>query len=249
MRILLVNDDGIMAEGLSHIAKELEKDYELTIIAPENQQSAKSHSITLFEALSVKEVKLDGIKSKAYSVSGTPADCVRVGMEALVPGGIDLVVSGINQGLNSGMDILYSGTVSAAIEASVYNIPSIAISAEYLNGTCRFDLAAKYGKEILEKTKDNLLNSNLVLNVNIPHREEDQIKGIKTCKIGDAIWDNYILEEKQNGDKTVKVIGRKDTILKEDTDRYCLGLGYVTITPLHYDLTNFDLLEEVNKWI
>ena len=249
MRILLVNDDGVMAEGIKAIAKELEKDYELTIIAPETQQSAKSHSITLFEPLIVKEVKLEGIKSKAYSISGTPADCVRVGVEALVPETIDMVISGINMGLNAGMDILYSGTVSAAIEASVYNLPSIALSAEYLNGGCNFDVAAKFGKKILEKVKDQLLKSNLVLNVNIPNREMEEIQGIKTCKIGDVIWDNYILEENQNGEKTVKVIGRKDTVLKEDTDRHCLGKAYVTITPLHYDLTNFKLLEEVNTWL
>ena len=132
MRILLTNDDGVMAEGIYALAKELEKDHEVIIIAPETQRSAQSHAVTILQPLTVKEVKLDGLKSKAYSISGTPADCVRAGLEVLIDEPIDYVFSGINMGLNSGMDILYSGTVSAAIEANIYGIPSIAVSAEFL---------------------------------------------------------------------------------------------------------------------
>ena len=133
MKILLTNDDGIMAEGIQTLAKELEKEHEVIIVAPDIQKSAQSHAITLFKPLVIKTVKLEGIKGKAYSVNGTPADCVRAGIEALTDKPIDLVFSGINIGLNSGMDILYSGTVSAAIEASIYNMPSIAVSTEYTN--------------------------------------------------------------------------------------------------------------------
>ena len=148
MRILLTNDDGIDAEGIYTLAKELEKNYEVIIVAPDNQRSAQSHAITLFQPIVVKEVKLDGLKSKAYSISGTPADCVRVGLDALSGGDIDLVFSGINLGLNAGMDILYSGTVSAAIEANIHNIPSIAVSAEYADGKANFKIAASYAMEI-----------------------------------------------------------------------------------------------------
>lgn len=249
MRILLTNDDGIMAEGIYALAKELEKEHEVIIVAPEIQRSAQSHAVTITQPLTVKEVKLDGLKSKAYSISGTPADCVRAGLEVLIEEGVDYVFSGINLGLNSGMDILYSGTVSAAIEANMYGIPSIAVSSEFLNGTVNFGLASKYAKLIFDQVKDKLKNSKIVLNINIPHRKEEEIKGIKVCKIGGIIYDYYVLEENGNNEKIIKLHGRRDTEPDNDTDRYYLKEGYVTITPLHYDLTNFKLLEEVRTWI
>lgn len=249
MRILLTNDDGIMAEGIYTLAKELEKDHEVIIVAPEIQRSAQSHAITLFQPLVVKEVQLEGLKSKAYSISGTPADCVRAGLEILTDGPIDMVFSGINIGLNSGMDILYSGTVSAAIEANIYKTPSIAVSAELVDGNAKFDIAAKYAKKILEDSKDKLSKSNLVLNINTPYKEEDDILGIKVCKIGGVIYDYYFMDHNEKGEKILKLKGRRETEIEEDTDRYYLQQGYVTVTPLHYDLTNFKLLEEVKGWI
>ncbi len=249
MRILLTNDDGIMAEGLYTLAKELEKNYEVIIVAPDNQRSAQSHAITLFKPLIVKEVKLEGLKSKAYSISGTPADCVRVGLDALSDGEIDLVFSGINMGLNSGMDILYSGTVSAAIEANIYNIPSIAVSAEYFQGKTNFNIGAKYGLKVFENLKEQILETNMVLNINTPYTEEENLAGIKVCKIGEPIYDYYFAGENGDGEKTLEVKGRKHIELEKDTDRYYLRHGYATVTPLHYDLTNFNSLEIVKAWI
>ena len=249
MRILLVNDDGIYAEGLHILAKELEKDYELTIVAPEEQKSAQSHAITISKPLIVKEVKLDGIKSKAYSVSGTPADCVRVALDKLVDEKIDMVISGINQGLNAGMDVLYSGTVSAAIEANMYNIPAMALSAEWIDGKIDYDLAVKYGKDVLNRTKEDFIKNNIILSVNTPYLDGKDISGVKVCKIGSVIYDYYNMENNEvNGERILKLHGRKDRILEEATDRYYLSKGYVTITPLHYDLTNFKLLDMVESW-
>lgn len=248
MRILLTNDDGILADGIYTIAKELEKDYEVIIVAPETQKSAQSHAITLHKPLIIKEVKLEGIKSKAYSISGTPADCVRAGIEAIVKDKIDLVVSGINLGLNSGMDIIYSGTVSAAIEANIYNIPSIAISAEWMNGTANYAIAAKYAKKVLEQSKAKILNTNIVLNLNTPYELNDTNKELKVCTIGGAIFDYYFLEEQENGERILTLKGRKDTEHEEGTDRYYLEKGYATITPLKYDLNNFNLLDSVKNW-
>ncbi len=249
MRILLTNDDGIMAEGIYTLAKELEKEHEVIIVAPEIQRSAQSHAITLFQPLVVNEVKLEGLKSKAYSISGTPADCVRAGLEVLAEGPIDMVFSGINIGLNSGMDILYSGTVSAAIEANIYKIPSIAISAEWVDGNVNFETAAKYAKYILDLSENKLRESNIVLNINTPFMNTEDIKGIKVCKIGGVIYDYYIMEHNEEGEKILKLNGRKEMEVEKDTDRYYLSQGYATITPLHYDLTNFRLLEEVEGWI
>lgn len=247
MRILLTNDDGIMAEGIHVLAKELEKEHEVIIIAPDSERSAQSQAITLGSALIVKEVQLEGLKNISYSVSGTPADCVRVGLDKLIDGEVDLVVSGTNKGLNAGMDILYSGTVSAAIEANVYNKPSIAVSAEEKEGKCRFDLAAKYACKVIEKTKDQHKYSKLLLNVNVPFIEE--VKGIEVCRIGDTMLDYYTMRTSDNGEKSVQVDGRFKIEYTKGTDRYFLDKGYVSITPLHYDLTNFELLDRVEEWI
>lgn len=248
MRILLTNDDGIMAEGIQTLAKELEKEHEVIIVAPDIQRSAQSHAITLFKPLVVKELELEGIKAKAYSITGTPADCVRAGMEALADGPIDLVFSGINIGLNSGMDILYSGTVSAAIEASIYNIPSIAVSTEYIDDKANFNIAAKYASKVLKLAIPEILGTNIVLNINTPYREDD-LKGIKVCRIGDVIYDYYFEGENGDGEKILQAEGRRDISFTKDTDRYYLSKGYATITPLHYDLTNFETLEEVESWL
>ncbi len=247
MRILLTNDDGIMAEGIYSLAKELEKEHEVIIIAPDSERSAQSQSITIGSALIVKEVQVNGLKNSSYSVSGTPADCVRVGFDKLIEGDIDLVISGTNRGLNAGMDILYSGTVSAAIEANIYNKPSIAISAEVKNGKCNFDLAAKYASKVIDKTKENHKYSNLLLNVNVPL--VDQAKGIEVCRIGDTVLDYYVMKISDNGERTFQIEGRNKIDYTEGTDRYFINKGYVTITPLHYDLTNFELLDRVEEWI
>ena len=248
MRILLTNDDGIMAEGIRTLARELEKEHEVIIVAPDIERSAQSHAITLFKPLTIKEVKLEEINSKAYSVSGTPADCVRAGIEALTDEPIDLVFSGINIGLNSGMDILYSGTVSAAIEASIYNIPSIAVSTEYIGEKANFNIAAEYANKILKKVLPELMGTNIVLNINTPYTETD-VKGVKVCRVGDAIYDYYFESENGNGEKTLQAKGRRNTSPTKDTDRYFLSEGYVTVTPLHYDLTNFETLERVSNWL
>lgn len=248
MRILLTNDDGILAEGIYTMAKELESDYEVIIVAPEVQNSAKSHAITLNKPLIIKEVKLEGIKSKAYSISGTPADCVRAAIESIIQDKIDIVISGINLGFNSGMDIIYSGTVSAAIEANIYNLPSIAVSAEWTKGGANYLIAAKYAKKVLEETKTNLLNSNIVLNINTPYDLKDVEQEIKICSIGGTIFDYYFMEEHENGERSLTVKGRRDTELEVGTDRYYLSKGFATITPLRYDLNNLNLLDSVKDW-
>ena len=130
MKILLTNDDGVHALGIYALAKVLEKEHDVIIVAPSEQKSASSHAITIRNPLYMGETQLDGIKSKAYWVKGTPADCVKLFFEKINNEKIDFVISGINDGYNLGTDVLYSGTVSAAIEANIYNIPSIAVSTD-----------------------------------------------------------------------------------------------------------------------
>lgn len=250
MRLLLVNDDGIHSKGIRILAEELEKDHEVIIVAPDDQRSAQSQAITISKPLVIKKIELEGLKSKAYSVSGTPADCVRVALDKLIDEPVDMVLSGINMGLNVGMDILYSGTVSAAIEANMYKIPSMALSAEWMDGKVDYQIAAKYGRYILEKSKDDIIKNNIVLSINTPFLEENQMKGIKVCKIGGVVYDYYLMENNEdNGEMTLKLEGRRDNELEKDTDRFYLSQGYITITPLHYDFTNFNLLEKVEGWL
>lgn len=248
MKILLTNDDGIMAEGIYILAKELEKKHEVTIIAPETEKSGQSHAITLSQPLVVKEVKLRDLKSKAYSISGTPADCVRAGLSQIIKD-VDMVFSGINRGLNAGMDILYSGTVSAAIEANIHGRPSIAVSAELVGSNCDFETAAKHACRVLEKGGEEYLSSNILLNINTPYSGNNKSGEIKVCKIGEVVYDYYIMELGENGEKTVRTNGRQDTKFREGTDRYFLSKGYATVTPLNYDLTNFELIDKVKDWI
>lgn len=250
MRLLLVNDDGIHAEGIYRLAKELEKSYDLTIVAPEDERSAQSQAITIGKSLIVKEVEIENLKSKAYSVSGTPADCVRIALDRLIDEPVDMVLSGINAGVNLGMDVLYSGTVSAAIEANIHQLPSMALSAEFNNGNVNYDIAIKYGRYILEKSKDDFIKNNIVLSVNTPFLDEDGIKGVKVCKIGGIIYDYYSMENNEADNEVIlRLKGRRKNGLEKGTDRYYLRQGYVTITPIRYDLTNFDLLEKVESWL
>jgi 5'-nucleotidase len=249
MRLLLTNDDGISAKGIYALAKELEKNHEVIIVAPDNERSACGHSITLTRPLIVRETKLTGLKSQAFSVDGTPADCVKMAINKLIDGKIDMVVSGINKGLNLGTDVLYSGTVSAAIEAAIYKIPSMAISMDIKKDVETYEMAAKYAGEILQRAKDNNIKNDIVLNVNIPLLKENEIKGIKVCKIGSRLYNNcYIETIGENNETQYEIKGEVKDVHEEDSDTIYFKEGYVTVTPLHYDLTNFKILKDVSEW-
>ncbi|MBU3199534.1 5'/3'-nucleotidase SurE [Clostridium estertheticum] len=249
MRLLLTNDDGINAKGIYALAKELEKNHEVIIVAPDKERSACGHSITLTRPLIVKETKLKGIKAKAFSVDGTPADCVKIAINKLTDAKIDMVVSGINRGFNLGTDVLYSGTVSAAIEATIYKIPAMAVSVEFDDNTENYDIAAKYAGVILLKATQNKINNDIVLNVNVPMLAESEIKGIKVCKIGSRLYNNkYVESIGENNETQYQIKGTAKDIHEEDSDTIYFKEGYVTVTPLHYDLTNFEILNDVGKW-
>lgn len=249
MNILLTNDDGVFAQGIYKLCKELEKDHNVTIVAPIEENSAKSHAITIYEELEVRKVELKGIKSKAYSVTGTPADCVRIALDQLLKDEkIDLVVSGINRGVNLGMDVLYSGTVSAAIEGNIQKLPAIAVSSEVKNGKCHFDTAAKStGILINEVLKLKKLTSSLLLNLNVPYMEDDIINGVKFCELGEVVYDYFKINSETEDCLTYKIIGREEKDFKEGTDRYYIEKGYATLTPLEYNMTDYELLEKMKK--
>lgn len=254
MRILITNDDGIDSKGLHALVREIEKENEVVVVAPSEQKSACGHSVTLHRPLIIKEVKIEGIKSKAYSIDGTPADCVKIAIDKISNSKFDKIISGINQGYNLGTDVIYSGTVSAAIEAAIYKIPSIAVSLGY-NKNMDFEdnniyiAAAEYANIILKYSVKNNLSEDIVLNVNVPPIDKNKIKGIKVCQLGNRIYQNCYVEHKiDDGEIGYKISGTANDIDDESTDVYNIKRGYVTVTPLHYDLTNFKILNEVSKW-
>lgn len=248
MRILLTNDDGINAEGIQVLARHLEKDNEVIIAAPSEQRSASSHSITVRTGIFVKEEKIDGIKSRAYSIGGTPADCVRLAVDRLVGGKVDLVMSGINQGYNVGIDVVYSGTVSAAIEAAICKIPSIAVSLGVVDEECDYNIPADFAEKILNTARDKYLKDDVVLNLNVPNLKREELKGIKVCKTGFKMYDDTYME-KHDDDNKIRYYqqGKLTGYDVEETDLYYIKRGYATLTPLHYDLTNYQILNEVKK--
>lgn len=250
MNILLTNDDGVFAPGIAELGSQLiKKGYNVTIVAPESQNSGKSHAITLMQKIYVKQVKIEGLDCDAYSVSGTPADCVRAAIE-IFGNKFDYCFSGCNLGYNAGMDILYSGTVSAAIEANVFDITSIAVSAQYNRENTNYKSASTVAIEVFEKIQDKM-GETVVLNVNVPKLDYDNLSGIALCKIGGSVMDKYTTFKVQNG-YTLELHGRNDHENLENTDRYYLDNGYATVTPLLYDLTSdelLDTLKEHMEWI
>jgi len=246
MRILLTNDDGIFAKGIQTLARELEKYHEVIIVAPNMQRSASSHSITITAPLIIKEEKLDGIKSKAFSVSGTPADCTRVGLMKLVENKVDLVISGANEGYNLGTDVIYSGTVSAAVEAAILKVPSVAFSCDGKDES--YDLAAKIALDIVAKAKECKFKNDIVLNINIPPIDKNIKNEIKVCRIGKRNYKNIFIENlNEDGTRSLEIKGILEYNDTDETDVYNIKKGYITLTPLHYDLTNFNILEDVRE--
>ena len=222
MKILITNDDGINARGIIALAKEISKKHEIIVVAPREQKSASSHSISIHNPIKIREEKLDE-NFKAYSLVGTPADCTQAGL-SLLGGDIDIVISGINRGLNCGTDILYSGTVSAAVEGAIYSVPSIAISmdVDWSKEDEDYSKAAKWISKILDVAEKDYLKENVVLNVNVPNINEEDIKGLKVCRLGKSTYKtNYILVE-ENEDKVYVTKGTRNDILEDDSDLYFL---------------------------
>lgn len=235
MKILVTNDDGITSEGIRLLAIELENHgHEVFVIAPDTERSACAHSITLRESLNLKKYQLEGFKGESYSLSGTPADCVRVGLEVLYKDQIDIVFSGINRGYNSGADVVYSGTVSACAEANIYNKPGVAVSTEFKDGSSDFELPSKFAPVLFEKYKDLVLEEKMVLNINVPKLKEEEVKGIAICELGDMVYDSFKVEEVDDDHKIIHLDDRYYKGYRQESDQEFLSNGYITITPIEY---------------
>ena len=235
MKILISNDDGIFAPGIEALVKAFDQaGYEVFVCAPDSQRSAASHSLSISSPLTVKEVDFPGA-AKAYAIGGTPADCVKLGLMVLCPQA-EAVVSGVNKGYNAGSDILYSGTVSAAMEGAICGRPALAISQ--MAQREEFSKAAQLAVQMFEKLMKNPLKPLSVLNVNYP--QVDEIKGIVTAQMGQLHYREEYRPTVYQGEAAYALCGsvREDIAQSDDYEK--LLDGYVTVTVLHYNMTDSD---------
>jgi len=247
MRILLTNDDGIYARGLSALYNELSKDNDCLIVAPEIEQSAVGHAITLFRPLMVRSATKGG-NFLGYAVCGTPADCVKIGIKELAGQMPDLVVSGINRGANCGNNVIYSGTVSAATEAAMMGVTSMAVSLD-THQEADFTFAARFACKMVRLIDKTRSLHGSAFNVNIPCLPQEKIKGVSVVKQGKG----NVIEtfEKRTDPRDNIYYWISGELLNADkdlqTDIGALSEGYITITPIQYDLTKYELLDDLQK--
>jgi 5'-nucleotidase len=250
MRFLLTNDDGIYARGLAALYQELSRDAECIVVAPEIEQSAVGHAITVFRPLMVRKARKNGT-FLGYAVGGTPADCVKIGLGELAGGPVDLVVSGINRGANVGINVLYSGTVSAATEAAIQGVPALAVSLNSHSPEADFTAAARIARKLAAFALENPL-PDVALNVNVPAVPEDQIRGVVVARQGRArLMEKYDKRIDPRDNLYYWLSGETELPGQEDAacDGSALNRNMVTVTPIHFDLTRHDLLDNLRERI
>lgn len=250
--ILVTNDDGITAPGIRMLIAIMKKIGDVVVVAPDSPQSGMGHAITLDSTLYAEKLKIDA-KSDGiveYSCSGTPADCVKLALQELLDRKPDICVSGINHGSNSSINIIYSGTMSAAIEAGIEGIPAIGFSLCDYKWEADFTQSKEYIHTIVTQALENGIPNKTVLNVNIPKLQKKEIKGIKVCRQAKANW-------KEKFDKRTSPMGKDYYWLTgefelldqgEDTDEWALANGYIAVVPTQFDLTAHHVIQEINTW-
>ena len=243
-RILLSNDDGVTSEGLSALADALSHLGEVYTVAPDRDQSASSHSLTL-----TRPLRMEKISEKKFSVDGTPTDCINLAVNGILKDGKpDLVVSGINTAANMGDDITYSGTVSATMEATLLKIPSIAVSMNAKKDFV-FQTGAHYARLVAELVLQTGLPEDTLLNVNVPNLPLGRVKGIRITRQGKRVYKTPIVEKTDPRGKKYYWIGgdKLDSVRIENSDIASVEDGYVSVTPIKLDMTDYAYMEELEK--
>jgi 5'-nucleotidase len=250
MHILVTNDDGVTAPGLLALAQEMRKLGNVTVLAPDRNWSASGHVKTLDRPLRVKEVRMAD-DSLAYASDGAPSDCVALAVLGVIPESIDLVVAGINPNANLGHDVTYSGTVTAAMEAVIWGIPGVAVSLDTPEnhlGLVEYGPAARLTRRIVASLLENNLPNKTLLNINVPALPQEQIRGLRITRQGLRVYrDMLVRREDPRGRPYYWIGGEAPTGVPEPgTDFGALAQGFVSITPLHLDLTDHQMISALS---
>ena len=248
--ILVTNDDGINAPGLRSLISVMNTLGEVVVVAPDSPQSGMGHAITLDSTLYVTKVTIDSGPQVEYSCSGTPADCVKLAIRELLDRTPDLCVSGINHGSNASINVIYSGTMSAAIEAGIEGIPAIGFSLLDYGWNANFDASIPYIESITKNVLKQGLLTGIILNVNIPNLIKKDIKGIKVCRQARSNWVEEFDKRQNPQGKDYYWLSGKFVNLDDgnDTDQWALDNGYVSVVPVQFDLTAHQYLKTLNNW-
>lgn len=248
--ILVTNDDGITAPGLRCLISIMNELGEVVVVAPDGPQSGKGHAITIDGILRCDEISLDEGPQKEYSVTGTPVDCVKLAVNVVLERKPDMVVSGINHGSNSSINVIYSGTMSAAVEGSLENIPSVGFSLNDFSWEADFEEARPHIKAIAAKVLKEGLPWGTCLNVNIPKSNGKAYKGVKVCRQAKANWEEEFDERKDPRKRNYYWLTGKFVNYDngEDTDEWALAHHYISVVPVNSDITAHFLIQDLNNW-
>lgn len=248
--ILVTNDDGITAPGIRALIEMMKDLGDVYVVAPDSPQSGKGHAITIDSTLHVEQMSLKNGADKEWSCSGTPVDCVKIACDKILPRRPDLCVSGINHGSNSSINVIYSGTMSAAVEAGIEGVPSIGFSLCDFSYHADFFAAQKFIKQIAKEVLNNGLPTGTVLNVNIPKQTEEELKGIKICRQANAKWDEEFEERKDPRGRDYYWLTGKFVNMDngQDTDEWALENGYISVVPVQFDLTAYKSIDVLKSW-
>lgn len=248
--ILVTNDDGITAPGIRMLIEAMNEIGEVVVVAPDSPQSAMGHAVTVNNTLFVEPITIDEGPQIEYSCSGTPADCVKLAVNELLNKKPDLCVSGINHGSNSSINVIYSGTMSAAVEAGIEGIPAIGFSLHDYSWNAEF----KHLKEYIQKIALNVLEKGLpegvVLNVNIPKVKDKTFKGIKVCRQARAKWvEEFDKRVNPHGREYYWLTGKFVNMDKgDDTDEWATANDYISVVPVQFDMTAHHFIDDLYQW-
>lgn len=248
--ILVTNDDGITAPGIKALVDVVKEFGKVVVVAPDSPQSGMGHAITVNNTLHIDKISEENAEIIEYTTSGTPADCVKIAKNEIIKDTIDLCVSGINHGANSSINVIYSGTMSAAIEAGIEGIPSIGFSLCDFSWKADFDQIKPFVRKIIKEVLHFGLPDGVVLNVNFPKLKKEEIKGIKVCRQAKAKYsEKFDKRQSPFGKEYYWLAGEFICEDKgEDTDEWALKNGYISVVPVQFDLTAHHAIQQLNNW-
>ena len=244
--ILLSNDDGVESRGIWALKEHFEPYFKVFVVAPDRERSATGHSISLHDPIRLKVIE----EGRVFAVNGTPVDAVHLALLGVIEEPIDVVVTGINNGLNLGSDVFYSGTVAGAFQATNRNIPGLAVSIDVSSRPVHYETAAYFARRVVEKIGEKQIDSDIILNVNVPNLEIEKIRGVEVTRLGKRCYRDRLIErEDPKRNKYYWIEGaHTHDVLEEGTDVHAIHEGRVSITPLRFDITADDYIEKLKGW-